>query len=71
MRSPPILLLVPLLGRMNNVYEHAREARGLDSYGQAPLEAMLVVSATVAVILLVVYVLSRKAPPCRSGAARP
>jgi len=57
-----ILLLVPLLGRMNSVYEHAREARGLDSYGQAPLEAMLVVSATVAVILLVVYVLFSSGP---------
>ena len=52
-----ILLLVPVLGRMNNAYEHAREARGLDSFGQAPLEAMLVISATVAAILLVVYLL--------------
>jgi ABC-type uncharacterized transport system permease subunit len=52
-----ILLLVPLLGRVNGVYEHAREARGLDNFGQAPLEAMLVISATLAVVLLVVYVL--------------
>lgn len=52
-----ILLLVPVLGRLNTAYEHAREARGLDNYGQAPLEAALVVSATLAVVLLVLYVL--------------
>ena len=40
-----ILLLVPLLGRLNEAYEHVREARGLENYGQAPLEAVLVVSA--------------------------
>jgi len=57
-----ILLLVPVLGRVNNVYEHAREARGLDNYGQAPLEAMLVISATVAVVLLVLYVLFSPGP---------
>jgi uncharacterized membrane protein len=52
-----ILLLVPLLARLNHVYEHAREARGLDNFGQAPLEAVLVISATLAVVLLVVYLL--------------
>ncbi len=52
-----ILALVPLLARLNEVYEHTREARGLDNYGQAPLEAILVVSATLAVVLLVAYVL--------------
>jgi hypothetical protein len=57
-----ILALVPVLGRLNDVYEHTREARGLDNYGQAPLEAMLVVSATVAVVLLVVYVLFAGGP---------
>ncbi len=57
-----ILLLVPLLGRVNNVYEHAREARGLENYGQAPLEAVLVLSATVAVVLLVAYVLLSNNP---------
>jgi nitric oxide reductase large subunit len=50
-----ILLLVPLLGRLNEAYEHLREHRGLDNYGQAPLEAMLVISAVVAVAMLVVY----------------
>jgi hypothetical protein len=52
-----ILLLVPLLGRLNEAYEHVREARGLDNYGQAPLEAMLVISAVVAVAVLAVYFL--------------
>src|SRR3712207_588112 len=47
-----ILLLVPLLGRVNEAYEHVREARGLDNYGQAPLEAVLVISAVVALVLL-------------------
>ena len=57
-----ILLLVPLLARLNDLYEHTREARGLDNYGQAPLEAMLVVSATLAVVLVVVYVLFSDGP---------
>jgi hypothetical protein len=52
-----ILLLVPLLGRLNEAYEHVREARGLDNYGQAPLEAMLVISAVVALAMLVAYFL--------------
>jgi len=57
-----ILLLVPVLARLNHVYEHAREARGLDNYGQAPLEAVLVISATLAVVLLVVYLLFSNGP---------
>jgi hypothetical protein len=57
-----ILLLVPLLARLNEGYEHAREARGLDNYGQAPLEAVLVVSATLAVVLLVAYLLFSGTP---------
>jgi len=50
-----ILLLMPLLARLNEAYEHVREARGLDNYGQAPLEAVLVVSAVVALGALVVW----------------
>ena len=50
-----ILLLMPLLARLNEAYEHVREARGLDNYGQAPLEAVLVVSAVVALAALVVW----------------
>jgi hypothetical protein len=50
-----ILLLVPLLSWLNVHYEHAREARGLDNYGQAPLEAVLVVSAVTAAVACVVW----------------
>jgi hypothetical protein len=50
-----ILLLVPLLARLNEAYEHMREARGLDNFGQAPLEAVLVVSAVVALAAMVVW----------------
>ena len=50
-----ILALVPLLARLNEAYEHLREARGLETYGQAPLEAVLVVSAVIALLLLVVW----------------
>jgi ABC-type uncharacterized transport system permease subunit len=50
-----ILLIVPLLARLNEAYEHLRESRGLENYGQAPLEAVLVVSAVIALILLVVW----------------
>jgi hypothetical protein len=50
-----ILAFVPLLGRLNEAYEHLRESRGLENYGQAPLEAVLVVSAVIALILLVVW----------------
>lgn len=57
-----ILALVPLLARLNEGYEHAREARGLDNYGQAPLEGVLVVSATLAVVLLVGYLLFSGGP---------
>ena len=50
-----ILLVVPLLGRVNDAYEHVREHRGLENYGQAPLEAVLVVSAVIAVVLFVIW----------------
>ena len=50
-----ILLLVPLLARLNEAYEHVREHRGLENYGQAPLEAVLVVSAVAALGALVVW----------------
>ena len=50
-----ILLIVPLLARLNTAYEHVREARGLENYGQVPLEMVLVVSATIAVVLFAVW----------------
>jgi MFS family permease len=50
-----ILLLVPVLGRLNDAYEHVREHRGLENYGQAPLEAVLVLSAVIALVLFVIW----------------
>ena len=45
-----IVAIVPLLGFLNRKHMEVRAARGLDTYGQAPLEGVLVISATVAVI---------------------
>ena len=50
-----ILAVMPLLARLNEAYEHLREARGLDNYGQVPLEMVMVVSATIAFALFVVW----------------
>ncbi len=47
--------IVPLLGRLNEGYAHVREARGRDSFGQAPLEAVLTISAIVALVLFIVW----------------
>jgi hypothetical protein len=47
--------LMPLLGRVNEAYAHVREARGLDSFGQAPLEGVMVVSALVALVIFLVW----------------
>ena len=46
---------MPVLGRLNDAYEHVREHRGLENYGQAPLEAVLVLSAVIALVLFVVW----------------
>jgi len=45
-----ILLLVPILGWLNHKHLKLREARGLETYGQTALEAVLVVSAGVALV---------------------
>jgi hypothetical protein len=45
-----IALIVPLLGFLNRKHIELRAARGLDTYGSAPLEGVLVVSATVALV---------------------
>jgi hypothetical protein len=50
-----IVLAMPLLGRLNEAYEHVREARGLENYGQVPLEAVLVITATIAVVLFGIW----------------
>lgn len=46
-----LFVLLPLLGWLNRKHAHLREARGLESYGQTALEAVLVVSAGLAVLL--------------------
>lgn len=66
-----ILLLVPLLGRLNDAYEHAREARGLDNYGQAPLEAVLVVSAAIAIVALAAFMVLAGGAPLPVTGGRP
>lgn len=48
-------VMVMLLARLNEAYEHVREARGLENYGQVPLESVLVVSATVAIVLFGIW----------------
>jgi hypothetical protein len=45
-----IVVLVWLLGWLNRRYIHLREARGLDSYGQTPLEAVMTISAGAALV---------------------
>jgi hypothetical protein len=51
-----IMLVVRVLALVNDAYEHLREARGLQNFGQAPLEAVLVVSAIAALLVCVVWV---------------
>jgi hypothetical protein len=50
-----IFALLPLLGFLNRRHIEVRAARGLDTYGQAPLEGVLVVSAGVALVGFVVW----------------
>jgi hypothetical protein len=50
-----IFAIVPLLGYLNRKHMEVRAARGLDTYGQAPLEGVLVVSAAVALAAFVVW----------------
>jgi hypothetical protein len=45
-----IFAIVPLLGYLNRKQIELRAARGLDTYGQAPLEGVLVVSAGLALV---------------------
>ena len=45
-----ILLIVPLLGWLNAKHADLREARGLESHGNAALEAVMTVSAVIAVV---------------------
>ena len=45
-----IVAIVPVLGFLNRKQADIRAARGLDTYGRAPLEGVLVVSATIAIV---------------------
>jgi heme/copper-type cytochrome/quinol oxidase subunit 2 len=50
-----IVVLVPLLGWLNKLHEELRVARGFESHGQTALEAVMAVSAAVAVVGFVVW----------------
>ena len=50
-----IFAIVPVLGYLNRKQMELRAARGLDTYGQAPLEGVLVVSAALAVVGFAVW----------------
>jgi uncharacterized membrane protein len=52
-----VVLVVPLLSWLSHRYDAARTARGLDAFGPAALEGVLVVSATVAVVLFAAWFL--------------
>ena len=52
-----IFAIVPLLGFLNRKHVEVRAARGLDTYGQAPLEGVLVVSAGIAAVVFAVWFL--------------
>jgi heme/copper-type cytochrome/quinol oxidase subunit 2 len=45
-----IAAIVPVLGWLNRKHVELREARGLESHGQTALEAVMTVSAVIAVI---------------------
>ncbi len=45
-----IFTIVPLLGWLNRKHDDLREARGLESHGGTPLEAVMTISAVIAVI---------------------
>jgi heme/copper-type cytochrome/quinol oxidase subunit 2 len=50
-----IAVLVFLLGRLNRLHAELRERRGLEDHGNTPLEAVMTVSATVAIIGFAVW----------------
>jgi hypothetical protein len=50
-----IVVLVPALAWLNGLHEELRVARGFESHGQTALEAVLVVSAAVALTVFVVW----------------
>ena len=50
-----IVAVVPMLGWLNRKHLELRQARGLEPHGQTALEAVMTVSALVAVLVFVVW----------------
>jgi hypothetical protein len=50
-----IVALAWVLGRLNHVHEHLREARGADAGGPPLLEVVLVVTAAIALVAFAVW----------------
>jgi MFS family permease len=50
-----VFLAVPLLGWLSRRHAEARAARGLDDLGRAPLEGVMVVSATIAALAFAIW----------------
>jgi hypothetical protein len=50
-----IVAVVPILGWLNRKHLELRAARGLDTHGQTALEAVMTVSAVIAVIAFVIW----------------
>jgi hypothetical protein len=52
-----VLLAVPVLAWLAGRHAEARAARSLDDLGRAPLEGVMVVSATIAAVLFAIWFL--------------
>jgi hypothetical protein len=50
-----VLLAVPVLAWLSRRYADARAARGLEDLGRAPLEGVMVVSATIAAVVFAIW----------------
>jgi heme/copper-type cytochrome/quinol oxidase subunit 2 len=50
-----ILAIVPMLGWLNQKHVELREARGLESHGSTVLEAVMTVSAVIAVVAFAIW----------------
>jgi hypothetical protein len=50
-----IVVLVPALGWLNRLHEQVRVARGFESHGQTALEAVMAVSAAVALVAFAIW----------------
>lgn len=50
-----ILLAVRMLGWLSEKHAQARERRGLEELGAVPLEGVMVVSATIALVVFIVW----------------